>query len=60
MVEDLVTVHRYDQRGSGRSVAHPPYHLADFITDLEALREHWRRERWVVAGHSWGAQLALL
>ena len=60
MVEDLVTVHRYDQRGSGRSVAHPLSHLADFITDLEALREHWRHERWVVAGHSWGAQLALL
>jgi len=60
MVEDLVTVHRYDQRGSGRSAAHPPYHLAEFITDLEALREHWRHERWVVAGHSWGAQLALL
>jgi len=60
MVEDLVTVHRYDQRGSGRSPAHPPFHLADFITDLEALREHWRHERWVVGGHSWGAQLALL
>lgn len=60
MVEDLITVHRYDQRGSGRSLAHPPYHLGDFITDLEALREHWRHERWVVGGHSWGAQLALL
>ncbi|HKA49171.1 MAG TPA: alpha/beta hydrolase [Candidatus Dormibacteraeota bacterium] len=60
MVDDLVTVHRYDQRGSGRSPAHPPYHLADFITDLETLREHWRHERWVVGGHSWGAQLALL
>jgi len=60
MVEDLVTVHRYDQRGSGRSVADPPYHLADFIGDLEVLREHWRHERWVVGGHSWGAQLALL
>src|SRR5262249_58997388 len=47
-------------RGSGRSPAHPPYHLADFITDLETLREHWRHERWVVGGHSWGAQLALL
>jgi len=60
MVDDLVTVHRYDQRGSGRSPANPPYHLADFITDLETLREHWRHERWVVGGHSWGAQLALL
>lgn len=25
MVDDLVTVHRYDQRGCGRSPAGPPY-----------------------------------
>jgi proline iminopeptidase len=60
MVDDLVTVHRYDQRGSGRSLALPPYDLADFIADLEALREHWGHHNWVVGGHSWGAQLALL
>ena len=60
MVEDLATVRRYDQRGSGRSLAHPPYQLADFISDLDALREHWRHQQWIVGGHSWGAQLALL
>ena len=60
MVDDLVTVHRYDQRGSGRSPAPPPYDLGDFVADLEVLRRHWGHERWIVGGHSWGAQLGLL
>ena len=60
MVDDLVTVHRYDQRGSGRSPAPPPYDLSDFVADLEVLRRHWGHERWIVGGHSWGAQLVLL
>lgn len=60
MVDDLVTVHRYDQRGSGRSPAPPPYDLGDFVADLEVLRRHWGHERWIVGGHSWGAQLSLL
>jgi proline iminopeptidase len=60
MVDDLCTVDRYDQRGSGRSPARPPHDLADFVADLDALRAHWRHDRWVVGGHSWGAQLAIL
>jgi proline iminopeptidase len=60
MIDKAATVHRYDQRGGGRSTAPPPYQLTDFITDLEVLRAHWRHERWVVCGHSWGAQLATI
>lgn len=59
MVEDLVTVHRYDQRGSGRSDRIPPYDVSTLLSDLDALREHWAHRRWVVGGHSWGASLAL-
>lgn len=59
MVEDLVTVHRYDQRGCGRSSASGPYTVARFVADLEALREHFGRETWMVGRHSWGATLAL-
>lgn len=59
MVEDLALVHRYDQRGSGRSRSDGPFDVASFVADLEALRQHWCHERWVVGGHSWGANLAL-
>lgn len=59
MVDDLVEVHRYDQRGSGRSEAAPPYDVATFIADLEALRVRWGHRRWIVGGHSAGANLAL-
>lgn len=58
MVDDLVTVHRYDQRGGGRSSKAPPYDVATFVADIEALREHWGYERWFAGGHSWGADLA--
>ncbi len=59
MVDDVVEVHRYDQRGGGRSEAVLPYDVATFVADLEALRAHWGHERWIVAGHSAGANLAL-
>ena len=29
------------------------------VADLEALRQGWGHERWLVGGHSWGANLAL-
>ncbi len=59
MVDDLALVHRYDQRGSGRSRSHGPFDVASLVADLEALRGHWGHERWLVGGHSWGANLAL-
>ncbi len=59
MIDDLVEVCRYDQRGSGRSEGGPPYDVATFVADLDALRAHWGHERWILAGHSWGADLAL-
>ncbi len=59
MVEDLVTVYRWDQRGCGRSTASGPYTVARFVADLEAIRRHFGHTRWIVGGHSWGATLAL-
>lgn len=58
-VSDVCQVVRYDQRGSGRSQPVGPYDVSTFIDDLEALREHFNFERWIVGGHSWGAGLAL-
>lgn len=59
MVEDVATVHRYDQRGVGRSPGGPPFDVATAVADLDAVRAAWGVERWAVLGHSWGDSLAL-
>ncbi|NHN54550.1 alpha/beta hydrolase [Calidifontibacter sp. DB0510] len=64
--EDLVAllsegsvVHTYDQRGCGRSDPSDEQSMQHSVADLEALREHWGHDRWVVVGHSAGASIAL-
>jgi proline iminopeptidase len=52
----------FDQRGAGRS--HPYLSCAanttpHLIADIEAIREHFGIERWLVVGGSWGSTLAL-
>lgn len=59
MVDDMVTVYRYDQRACGRSSGGPPHDVVTAVADLEALRAYWGHPEWIVAGHSWGAHLAL-
>ena len=61
LVDDLVTVHRFDQRACGRSSGCGIGQTVDtVVADLEALRRHWGHSRWIVGGHSGGAALALL
>ena len=52
-------VHRYDQRGCGRSTGDGPYTVGQFVADLDAVRQAMGLESWWVGGHSWGAELAL-
>jgi proline iminopeptidase len=59
MLEDRFTVHRFDQRGCGRSDRTVPYTLDQYLADLDGLRAAWGHDNWVVGGHSWGANLAL-
>jgi len=59
MVEDMVQVIRWEQRGCGRSSPTPPYDLKTCINDLETIRTHLGVESWLVGGHSWGANLSL-
>lgn len=52
----------FDQRGAGRST--PPASLVSntteaLVADIEAIRERFGIERWLVAGGSWGSCLAL-
>lgn len=51
-----------DQRGAGRS--HPYLSLEanttrHLIADIEAIREHFGVERWLIVGGSWGSTLAI-
>ncbi len=59
MIDDIALVHRYDQRGCGRSGPATSYTVANHVADLDALRAAWGHEKVIVAGHSWGANLAL-
>ena len=59
MIDDLVSVYRYDQRGCGRSPPAGPYSVAQSVEDVEALRRHFGLESWLIGSHSWGASLAL-
>ncbi len=59
LIEDGFRVHRFDQRACGRSTAEPPWTFERFVADLDAVRAHFGYERWIVGGHSFGADLAL-
>lgn len=60
LIDDLATVIRYDPRGCGRSSPLPAYSIDACLAELELIRERRGLERWTVAGHSWGADLALI
>src|SRR5437667_6672326 len=52
----------FDQRRAGRSRpkgGREPNTLPHLIADMEAIREKFGFERWIVVGGSWGATLAL-
>lgn len=57
-VSDVVTTHRYDQRGCGRSDPSDVQSIAQTVADLEELREAFGHQRWAVFGHSFGAAVA--
>jgi len=60
LLTDRFRVHRYDQRGAGRSDRRPPWTLEGAVADLDGIRQALELERWHVVGHSWGATLGLL
>ncbi len=67
MVEPLAESMRcvlYDQRGCGASTLETldatTLDVSLFVGDLEALRQDLGEDALVLAGHSWGATLALL
>jgi proline iminopeptidase len=59
LLGNTVTVHRWDQRGCGRSERRGPYTVARSLADLDAVRRHHGLASTALLGHSWGAELAL-
>ena len=53
------TMIRFEPRGCGRSTRDGNYDLATSMTDLESIRASYDVDRWVLAGHSAGPNLAL-
>jgi proline iminopeptidase len=53
---------RWEQRGVGRSGGDPngPFTIAQCVGDIEAIRAQVQCDRWVVGGHSWGADISLM
>ena len=60
MLDDEYRVIRFEQRGCGRSTADGQYDLLTAIEDIERVRRFYHIEKWIVGGHSWGANLALV
>jgi len=60
LIEDRVRVIRYEASGCGRSPENPPYDVDGFLDDIESIRRHYGIDKWIVAGHSFGADLALV
>ncbi|MFD7154390.1 alpha/beta fold hydrolase [Kribbella sp. NPDC059898] len=59
MLDDLTVVHRFDQRGCGRSGPSDTQSMARSAQDVDELRAYFGHERIVVLGHSFGASLAM-
>jgi proline iminopeptidase len=59
LLDGVFTVIRFDQRGCGRSTGDGPFTIAQAADDLEQIRAAYGFDRWAVAGHSWGAELAV-
>ena len=60
MIDNDHRVIRFEQRGCGRSTADGLYDLTTAVDDIERIRLHYGIDQWVVGGHSWGANLALV
>ena len=59
LIEDRCQVVRFEPRGCGRSTYDGQYGLATTIADMEAIRQAYDIDRWVVGGHSAGPDVAL-
>jgi pimeloyl-ACP methyl ester carboxylesterase len=58
IVDDLCLVHRYDQRGTGGSGWDGPHTIGRHVQDLVSLLDAWGHDKVLLAGHSFGTNVA--
>lgn len=56
---DAYQVITFDARGSGKSDGIPPYTHAQWVADVDALREHFGLDTFIMTGGSYGGYIAL-
>lgn len=60
LIEDSWEVIMFDPKGCGRSSYDGNgYDIESCLQDIERIREEYGYEKWIVIGHSWGADLGL-
>lgn len=60
LIEDVCEVIMFDPKGCGRSSYYGNgYDIDSALHDLERIREEYGYTKWIVIGHSWGADLGL-
>lgn len=59
LIDDVCQVIRFEPRGCGRSDWDGMYDVETLIEDAEAIRRAYGVDKWIVAGHSFGPDLAL-
>jgi len=60
LLDGTFTVIRFEQRGCGRSTGRGgPFTIEQAVADMDQVRAALGFGRWAVAGHSWGAELAV-
>jgi proline iminopeptidase len=59
LIDDVARVIRFEPRGCGRSDWDGQYDLDTLLQDVEALRQAYGVQQWIVAGHSAGVDMAL-
>nr|WP_081472417.1 alpha/beta hydrolase [Ornithinibacillus scapharcae] len=61
LIDDNCEVIMFDPKGCGRSSYDGKgYDIESCLKDIECIREEYEIKRWVVIGHSWGADLGLV
>ncbi|MDW0117541.1 alpha/beta hydrolase [Sporosarcina thermotolerans] len=60
LIDDICEVIMFDPKGCGRSdYDGNGYDLESCLEDMERIRKEYGFKKWVVIGHSWGADLGL-
>ncbi len=59
LIDDGGRIIRWEPRGCGESISPGPYDVETTLADMDAIRQQYGFDRWIVGGHSHGAFFSL-